>query len=79
MSAFINAVKLSVGLVTLPLQALLSIKPVNFLVDRMTGGWVNRDVLARQLFDGLVGWSIGDFITALNDRSARPGRYPPNH
>jgi hypothetical protein len=52
---------------------------VNFLVDRMTGGWVNRDVLARQLFDGLVGWSIGDFITALNDRSARPGRYPPNH
>jgi hypothetical protein len=75
MSIISNLLKVSAGLLSLPFQPLLALNPVNSLLDRMSGGRVNRDVLAQQFFSGLWGLTTSCFTTGLNERSAHQAPY----
>lgn len=79
MTVITNLLKVAAGLLSLPLQPLLALDPVNSLLDRMTGGRVNRDVLAQQFFSGLWGLAVHHFSTGLEERSARQVPYRPRN
>ncbi len=57
MSIITNLLKV----VAVPLVIPLAISPVNSLVDRMTGGTINRDIIGRNFFSGLWGLTVAYF------------------
>lgn len=75
MSIISNLLKVSAGLLSLPFQPLLALNPVNSLLDRMTGGRVNRDILAQQFFSGLWRLTVAHFSTGLAERNAHQAPY----
>jgi len=79
MSIITNLLKVGAGLLSMPFQPLLALNPVNSLFDRMTGGRVNRDVLAQQFFSGLWGLTMAHFSTALAERNAQQVAYRPRN
>ena len=79
MSIITNLLKVGAGLLSMPFQPLLSLNPVNLLLDRMTGGRVNRDILARNFFSGLWGLTVSHFSTALAERNAQQVAYRPRN
>lgn len=76
MSVIANLGKVAAGLLFAPL---LFVPPVNSLVNTITGGRVNRDILARNFFDGLWGLTVAHFSGGLGDRSAHQAPYQPRN
>ncbi|MBS7777413.1 hypothetical protein [Acidovorax sp. CCYZU-2555] len=77
MSVITNLLKVGAGLLSIPFQPLLAINAVNSLVNKMTGGYVNRDILARNFFSGLWGLTVAHFNSGLGDHDAQQAPYRP--
>lgn len=71
-----NMLKVGLAVLTAPL---LKINIVNSLVDRMTGGRINRDTLAMQSMRSLGSLIGAYFSRGLHERSAHTIPYQPRH